>query len=348
MIRASIVGGSGYTGGELLRLLLGHPEVDLVQVTSERQAGKRVTRAHPNLRGRTELKFASVGDLEAVDVLFLGLPHGVAMNRFDEFLQTAPVVIDLSADFRLREARDYEDWYGLDHGRPDLLSEFVYGIPELHRNEIRSARYISSAGCLATAAILSLWPLFQAGVVDMELPVITEVKTGSSGSGADTGSASHHPERSGVMRSFKPTGHRHTAELRQELKTDRGTPDISFSATSIEAVRGVLATSHVFTTDRLDDKDLWRIFRRYYGEEPFIRLVKDSQGNYRYPEPKILSGSNYCDVGFEADSHGKRVVVLGAIDNLMKGASGQAVQAMNIRFGFDESTGLDFAGLHPI
>jgi len=228
MIRASIVGGSGYTGGELLRILLGHPEVEVVQVTSERQAGKRVTRVHPNLRGRTELKFASAADLEAVDVLFLGLPHGVAMKRFDEFVQTAPVVIDLSADFRLRKAMDYAEWYGLDHARPDLLSEFVYGIPELHREEIQEARYISSAGCLATAAILSLWPLFQFGVVDLNRPVVTEVKTGSSGSGADTGTASHHPERSGVMRSFKPTGHRHTAELRQELSTGSGTPEISF------------------------------------------------------------------------------------------------------------------------
>jgi LysW-gamma-L-alpha-aminoadipyl-6-phosphate/LysW-L-glutamyl-5-phosphate reductase len=347
-IRASIIGGSGYTGGELLRLLLDHPDVEVAQVTSERQAGKRVSRAHPNLRGRSDLKFTASTDLASCDVLFTALPHGVAMARLDQFLGLAPVIVDLSADFRLRYAGDYVEWYGIEHSRPDLLSRFIYGIPELHRMEIVNADLISSAGCLATAAILSLWPLFKEGVVDLTRPIITEVKTGSSGSGADTGTASHHPERSGVIRSFKPTGHRHTAELRQELATGSGVPCINFSATSIEAVRGVLATSHVFTKEKLDDKALWQIYRRTYRDDPFIRIVKEATGNYRYPEPKILSGSNYCDVGFEADSHGHRVVVMGALDNLMKGAAGQAVQAMNIRFGFDETAGLTFPGLHPI
>jgi N-acetyl-gamma-glutamyl-phosphate/LysW-gamma-L-alpha-aminoadipyl-6-phosphate reductase len=347
-IRASIVGGSGYTGGELIRLLMDHPYVGIGQVTSERQAGKRVTRAHPNLRGRTDLTFTDSGSLAACDVLFLCLPHGVAMTRVQELSAFAPVVIDLSADFRLKSPQDYVQWYGQTHTQPDLLPTFVYGIPELHRDELRSARFISSAGCLATAAILSLWPLFREGVVDTSVSLVAEVKTGSSGSGVDTGAASHHPERSGVIRSFKPTGHRHSAELQQELTMDNAVPIVSFSATSIEAVRGVLATCHVFTKDRLDEKTLWQIYRRVYGGEPFIRIVKEAQGNYRYPEPKILSGSNYCDVGFEADAHSNRVVTIGALDNLMKGAAGQAVQAMNIRFGFDEVAGLSFPGLHPI
>jgi len=347
-IVASIAGASGYTGGELIRLLLDHPRVEIGQVTSERQAGKRITRAHPNLRARTELKFSAAADLKPCDVLFLALPHGVAMKRFDEFNGVAPVIVDLSADFRLRAPQDYVEWYGVEHSRPELLTSFVYGIPELHREELRTANHISSAGCLATAAILSLWPLFKAQVVDLEKPVVVEVKTGSSGSGADTGSASHHPERSGVIRSFKPTGHRHTAELSQELTGAGSALPISFSATSVEAVRGVLATGHVFTRDRLDDKALWQIYRQVYGSEPFIRIVKEAQGNYRYPEPKILSGSNYCDVAFEADPHANRVVTLGALDNLMKGAAGQAVQAMNIRFGFEETAALSFAGLHPI
>jgi N-acetyl-gamma-glutamyl-phosphate/LysW-gamma-L-alpha-aminoadipyl-6-phosphate reductase len=348
MITASIVGGSGYTGGELLRLLLDHPEVEVRQVTSERQAGKRVTRVHPNLRKRTDLSFVASSDLQPVDVLFLALPHGVAMQRIDEFLPLAEVIIDLSADFRLHNPDDYIDWYEHPHTRPELLTEFVYGIPELHREEIRRANRISSAGCLATPTIIGLWPLFAEGLVNLELPVVSEVKTGSSGSGADIGPASHHPERSGAMRSFKPTGHRHTAEVRQELTTATGTPCISFSATSVEAVRGVLSTSHVFLKNPVTDRELWQIYRQYYGCEPFVRLVKESSGIYRYPEPKILTGSNYCDVGFEADAHSRRVVVIAAIDNLMKGAAGQAVQAMNIRFGFDESAGLSFPGLHPI
>src|SRR5579884_993226 len=233
-LRASIVGGSGYTGGELIRLLLSHPNVTLSQATSERQAGKRVVRVHPNLRGRTDLTFSATADLEPVDVLFLALPHGLAASRIEELVSVAPVIVDLSADFRLRDSQGYVEWYGYDHPAPDLLGQFVYGIPELHREELRSANRISSAGCLATSAILSLFPLFDQGVVDLDMPVVTEVKTGSSGSGADTGAASHHPERSGVMRSFKPTGHRHTAELAQELSRNGCPPRFSFSATSIE------------------------------------------------------------------------------------------------------------------
>ena len=349
-VRTSIAGGSGYTGGELLRLLLDHPNVDVGQVTSERRAGKRVVGAHPNLRKRTQLTFVPAEDLEPCDVLFLCLPHGASGGQIDRYLGLAPVVIDLSADFRLRHPADYPRWYGHEHPKPDLLAEFVYGIPELHRNEMRTANRISSAGCLATAAILALYPLAREAVINLDRPVVVEVKTGSSGAGADEGLASHHPERSGVMRSFKPTGHRHTAEVEQELRSpDSGRgPCVSFSATAVEAVRGVLATAHIFLDKPLSERDLWQVFRRCYGQEPFIRLVKESGGLYRYPEPKILTGSNYCDVGFELDPRGDRVVVLAALDNLMKGAAGQAVQAMNVRFGFDEDAGLGFPGLHPI
>ncbi|HEX8918502.1 MAG TPA: N-acetyl-gamma-glutamyl-phosphate reductase [Chloroflexota bacterium] len=349
-ITASIAGGSGYTGGELLRILLDHPEVDVAQVTSERRAGKRVVGVHPNLRKRTSLSFVSAADLQPCDVLFLALPHGASGDQIDRFLNLAPVIIDLSADFRLRCAEEYPRWYGHEHPRPDLLSEFVYGIPELHREEMKTANRISSAGCLATAAILALHPLFREGLADLERPVVAEVKTGSSGAGADEGLASHHPERSGVIRSFKPTGHRHTAEVEQELTKPgaNGRPTVHFSATAVEAVRGVLATCHVSLKDSLTERDLWQVFRRVYGQEPFIRLVKESGGVYRYPEPKILSGSNYCDVGFELDPRGERVVVLAALDNLMKGAAGQAVQAMNIRCGCPEEAGLGFPGLHPI
>lgn len=347
-VTASIVGGSGYTGGELLRLLLGHPEVAIGQITSERRAGKRVTGTHPNLRKRTDATFVSAEALEPCDVLFLCLPHGAAGARIDTFLALAPLVIDLSADFRLNAPDGYATYYGGAHPRPDLLATFVYGIPELHREEMREARAISSAGCLATPTILGLAPLFRAGLVDPAAPAIVEVKTGSSGSGAEEGPASHHPERSGAMRSFKPTGHRHTAEIEQELTVGGIRPTVSFSATAIEAVRGVLATCHVFLREALTDRDLWRVYRATYGNEPFIRLVKESGGIYRYPEPKILTGSNFCDIGWEVDAHSRRVVVVGAVDNLMKGAAGQAVQAMNLRLGYDETLGLEFSGLHPI
>ena len=348
MPTVSIIGGSGYAGGELVRLLLDHPEVTIRQVTSERNAGKFVRAVHPNLRKRTDLKFSSVKALQPVDVLFCALPHGVAMGQMAELRRMAPIVIDLSADFRLRNPADYPKWYGHEHEQPEMLGEFVYGIPELHREEIREAHLISSAGCMAAASILGLYPLYQAGVVDLTRPVVVEAKTGSSGSGGAPGLGSHHPERSGAMRSFKPTGHRHSAEVIQELTVCGQAPEVAFSATAIEAVRGILATSHVYLKEALPEKELWAIYRAAYKDEPFMRLVKEASGVHRYPEPKLLSGSNWCDVGFERDPGSTRVVVMAALDNLMKGAAGQAVQAFNIRCGFPETTALEFAGLHPI
>ena len=348
MTDVSVVGGSGYAGGELVRLLLGHPEAALKQVTSERSAGKFVRALHPNLRKRTELKFARLDQLQPCDVLFVALPHGVAMGKMAELRAKATVTIDLSADFRLRDPAAYPKWYGHDHSAPDQLREFVYGIPELHRAEMAEANAIASAGCMATTTILGLYPLYQAGVVDTARPVVVEAKTGSSGSGGAPGLGSHHPERSGAMRSFKPTGHRHTAEVMQELTVDGVVPPVAFSATAIEAVRGILATSHVFLKEPLPEKDLWGIYRAAYRDEPFMRLVKEAGGVHRYPDPKILSGANWCDVGFERDPDSDRLVVMAALDNLMKGAAGQAVQAFNIRCGYDETAGLEFAGLHPI
>jgi N-acetyl-gamma-glutamyl-phosphate/LysW-gamma-L-alpha-aminoadipyl-6-phosphate reductase len=340
-MKVSIVGASGYGGGELLRLLLGHPRVEIHQCTSERFAGKPVTRLHPNLRKQTTLKFYSLADLEKVDLLFTALPHSRCMQRFEEFRSLADRLIDLSADFRLKDAAVYNRWYGHDHTLPQWLEQFVYGNVELHRDEMKQAKYISGAGCNATATILPLWPLFKQGIVDTSRPVIAEAKCGSSEGGNSASDASHHPERSGCVRSYKPTGHRHIAEMEQELGHQ-----VHFSATSIEMVRGILMTAHLFVAEKTTEKDIWQIYRRVYGREPFIRIVKEKQGIYRYPEPKILTGTNFCDIGFELA--GTRLVVISAIDNLMKGAAGQAVHAMNVMCGFDETEGLAFTGLHPV
>ncbi|MGH2532500.1 MAG: N-acetyl-gamma-glutamyl-phosphate reductase [Thermomicrobiales bacterium] len=348
MLDVAVIGGSGYAGGELVRLLLDHPGATLRQVTSERNAGKFVRALHPNLRKKTDLKFVSVNKLEPCDVLFIALPHGVSMGKMDELRNLARTIIDLSADFRLNNPDDYPVWYGHEHTSPAALGGFIYGIPELHREAMRTADTIASAGCNATTAILGLYPLFKAGVVDTRIPTTIEAKTGSSGGGGEPGLGSHHPERSGVIRTFKPTGHRHSAEVIQELTHDGVAPNIAFTVTSVEAVRGILATSHVFLKEPLADKDLWQIYRGAYKDEPFVRIVKESSGIHRYPEPKILAGSNYCDVGWERDPHSNRVVVMSALDNLMKGAAGQAVQAFNIRRGYEETCGLEFAGLHPI
>ncbi|MBA2284649.1 MAG: N-acetyl-gamma-glutamyl-phosphate reductase [Ktedonobacteraceae bacterium] len=357
-LRVAIAGGSGYTGGELVRLLLFHPQVELTQVASSSHAGQYVYSVHPNLRKLSTLRFCHPDDLTSCDLLFLCLPHGVAAREIERYRAVAPRIIDLAADFRLRSAGLYEHWYGEPHSAPHLLAEAVYGLPELHRAELHDATLVSGTGCMATAAILGLAPLYRAGLVNDALPLVVEAKVGSSAAGATPGAGSHHPDRSGAVRSFQPTGHRHTAELIQELGRASGgelRQQIAFSATAIELVRGVLITAHVFLRERVDERTVWRLYRGAYQHEPFVRLVKERSGMYRYPEPKILAGSNYCDIGFELDVHqqrggeeGQRLVVMAALDNLGKGAAGNAVQALNCMCGWDESLGLTFPGLHPI
>jgi len=346
MITVGIVGASGYTGGETLRILLRHPGVEVLQATSESNAGHFLHTLHPNLRKQTQLKFTSLNDLKPCDVLFLCLPHGSAMRRIAALEGVAGKLIDLSADFRLRNPADYPTWYGHPHEAPQYLARFVYGIPELHRKAIAEATHITGAGCLATASILGLLPLFRHDVIARR-EVFIEAKVGSSAAGDTPNLSTHHPERSGAVRSFQPTGHRHTAEIIQELSF--GQPlQVHFSGTAIEAVRGVLATCHVFLKDGVEEKDLWKVYRAEYGAEPFMRVVKERQGIYRYPEPKLLAGTNFCDVGFEKDPHGSRLVVMAALDNLGKGAAGNGVQAMNIACGLPETMGLEFPGLHPV
>jgi N-acetyl-gamma-glutamyl-phosphate/LysW-gamma-L-alpha-aminoadipyl-6-phosphate reductase len=350
-IQVSIVGGSGYAGGELLRILLDHPHAEAAQVTSESSAGKYVHTRHPNLRRVTGLKFSPLSTLEPCDLLFLALPHGQAMGRIDSFAGLAPKIVDLSADFRLNDPGAYAKWYGEAHGAPQWLDRFVYGLPEVNRAAIATASFVSGVGCNATATNLALWPLFYADLVDRERGVVVEVKAGSSEGGASAGPSSHHPDRSHAVRSFAPTGHRHTAEVVQVLSQDGGPVPVHMSVTSIELVRGVLATAHVFVKPGLSAfelKDLWKAYRAAYGQEPFVRLVREQQGVYRYPEPKILAGSNYADVGFDYDPETGRIVAIAAIDNLMKGAAGTAIQCMNIMHGWDETAGMTFPGLHPV
>ena len=348
MTSVSIIGASGYTGGELLRLALSHPQLEVKQVTSERLDGQFVHFTHPNLRGRTALKFVRSDAVEKCDLLFLGLPHGSAMSRIDQLSTLADRIVDLSADFRLRDAGDYDKWYGKPHASQAWLQKFVYGLPELHRAQLKAAHHVSGVGCNATATTLAIWPLAAAGLIDTARGIICEVKVGSSEGGAASADSTHHPERAGVMRSFAPTGHRHTAEVLQALRLKNVVTDVHLSATAVDNVRGVLATAHVFVKPGTQEKDVWQAFRGAYSGEPFVRIVKDRTGLYRYPEPKILSGSNYADVGFELDASTGRVVALCAIDNLMKGAAGTAMQCANIMMGFDEKLGLDFPGLHPI
>jgi len=350
-MRVGIFGASGYVGGELLRLLLSHPHVEVTYLTSRKYSGEYVHRVHANLRGMTKIKFVSP-DLSKIadscELLFLALPHGSSSKILPKILETGLKVIDTSADFRLRNPIDYPKWYGWEHPFPELLQEAIYGLPELHRKKIKKADFVACPGCDAISAILALAPIIKESKIEKN-KIIVDVKIGSSGAGAKPSLSTHHAERSGVVRPYKPVGHRHTPEIEQELSAlADDTITISMSSHAVNMVRGILATCHTFITSPFTITDLWRIYRSFYQEEPFIRLVRDRRGIYRFPDPKILVGSNYCDIGFEIDDRANRLVVISAIDNLVKGSAGIAVQNMNIMLGFDERIGLEQPGLHPV
>ncbi|RNC81861.1 MAG: N-acetyl-gamma-glutamyl-phosphate reductase [Phycisphaera sp.] len=339
-VTASIVGGTGFTGGELLRLLVGHPEVEIGQVSSRKSAGKPLHTSHPNLRGHIDRLFCVPEEIEACDVLFLCMPHGKAAADIDHWRAIGKCVIDLSADFRLRDPAVYEQWYGGVHPAPDILMHAVYGLPEISRDSIRGTPLISGVGCNATAMTLALLPLARAGLIER---VVADIKVGSSESGAEPGAGSNHAVRARTARTYSPFGHRHIAEVNQSL----GPIDLDATVTAIDMVRGVLCTAHVEPKEPVTTRDLWKLYRETYGEEPFVRIVADRTGPGRFPDPRVVVGSNHADVGFAVDERSGRIIALCAIDNLVKGAAGSAVQAMNIALGLEEHAGLGFPGLHP-
>lgn len=345
-LTVGIIGASGYTGGELLRLLLAHPGVDVVLATSEQNVGKPLHQVHPHLRGQSSLRFTSRDALVPVDVLFLAMPHGEAQTRITEFASLAERIIDLSADFRLHDAAHYAAAYGRDHLAPEWLPRFVYGLPELHRDALRNTQYASGVGCNATATILALWALVQGGLVQPDQPLMVDLKVGSSEAGQTPTAASHHPARSGVVRPFQLTGHRHEAEVRQAL-AECGAFDVRMAVTSVEMVRGVAAAVYLMLPTGLAERDLWQPYRATWNDEPFVRVVHDRHSLHRHPEPRLLTGTNYVDVGWDYDPQTGRAVLLVALDNLGKGAAGSAVQCMNLMCGFAETTALTFGGFYP-
>ncbi|WP_233219548.1 N-acetyl-gamma-glutamyl-phosphate reductase [Micromonospora sp. RP3T] len=340
-MRATVLGAGGFIGGELVRLLLDHPHLDLAQVTSTRFAGRPVTRTNPNLRGLTDLTFVAHDEIDDCDVLFCAAPHRTAMSVLPGLLGRAKQVVDLSGDFRLRDGDRYRDHYGVAHGAPELLDTFTPAVPELYRDRLRTADRMSVPGCMATAAILGLAPLAEAGLIDGT--VLVDARTGSSGSGASASDAGHHPVRSGAMRVFAPAGHRHEAEIAQVV----GVP-VEMTATGVEAVRGVQVVCRVPLAGRPDDRAVRAVYRDFYRDSPFVRVVAQRTGAVRLPEPKILTGTNRCDVGFALRPDGGRATVVAALDNLVKGGAGAAVQALNVRHGWPETTGLGFPGLFPV
>jgi N-acetyl-gamma-glutamyl-phosphate/LysW-gamma-L-alpha-aminoadipyl-6-phosphate reductase len=342
-LRVAIVGASGYAGGEFLRLALAHPMLEVVQATSERHAGLPIHLVHPNLRGVTQLRFRPLADLERADLIVAALPHGESAGRYDDLSGLAPLLIDLSSDFRLDDPERYRRTYGRDHPRPDLLGRFVYACPEIVGDALIGADRIAGAGCIATAANLALFPLLAASL-PARGDIVVEAKIGSSAAGNRATPAGHHPERSGAVRTYAPVGHRHTAELEQ---LQPGNFRFHLTATAIERVRGILVTAHVFIPDGTSELDVSAIYREAYGDAPFVRMVAARRGVHRVPDPKILDGSNWCDLGFALDPDSGRLVVMAAIDNLVKGTAGHALQAFNLSQGWEQTLGLTFPGLHP-
>ncbi|MHA1130056.1 MAG: N-acetyl-gamma-glutamyl-phosphate reductase [Candidatus Helarchaeota archaeon] len=348
-MKAGIIGASGYTGGDLIRLLLIHPEVELTYITSRRFQGKYVKHYHPNLRGITDLRFEELTPEKAstCDIIFMAVPHKASMNIVPDLLEVGLKVVDLSADFRLKDPNVYEQYY-CPHTHPELFERAVYGLPELYRDALKKADIAAAPGCMASSAILGLAPLMKEKFLDTT-HIIVDSKIGSSGGGKNFSLASHHPERSGVVRPYAATGHRHLAEINQELSILAGeSVVVGLSTHAVSMVRGILSTIHIFTTTPVEDKDLWKAYRKKYNKEPFIRLIKQPTGNYRLPDPKAVIGSNFCDIGFVVDKNMPRVVILSALDNLIKGAAGSAVQCMNLMLGLEETAGLLIPAPHPL
>jgi len=348
--RVAVVGASGYTGGELLRLLATHTGVEVTVATSREHARRPVHYVHFNLRGvYRDLRFSRLDpDLisERADAVFLSLPHGVSMKYVPAFMEVGMKVIDLSADFRLKDPQTYRYWYGFEHPYPDLLKKAVYGMPEIRRSELRGAQLIAVPGCNATASILALLPLAKGGIGDLSLVVI-DVKAGSSEAGSKPSLPDHHPEREGSVRPYSAEGHRHAAEVEQELRAmTRSEISVSLTPHAVPCVRGVLATAYVRASGEVDVRDLMRAYALTYGREPFVRLVRISP--HKYPSPKYVIGSNFADVSFAVEERLGIIKSFAAIDNLVKGAAGQAVQAFNISAGFPEDEGLKSPPLKPV
>lgn len=348
-IKAAVIGGSGYGGAELIRRLLLHPHIDLARVASVDFVGEPLSSVHPNLEGRTTLKFEGLSPAEAasgMDVVLLGLPHKISAQKMPELMATGTRVIDLSGDFRLRDAAVYKRYYGADHPAAGHLVDgsFVYGLPELNRAAIQNAKYVASPGCFATTIELALLPLARAGLLTGEIEVVGI--TGSSGSGIAPSAGTHHATRSVNLRTYKPLDHQHVPEIVQTLG-DAGAKDVSlrFVPVSAPLSRGIFATSFVHVDARMSADQLRSLYVEAYAGEAFTRVPQK-----RLPEVVAVHGTNFCEVGIHVgEAHdGKRVVAcFSALDNLVKGGAGQAIQSMNLMLGFDERTSLEDVGGYP-
>lgn len=345
MVKVGIAGASGYTGLELIRLLAYHPEVELSVLTSETYKGKSVAEAFPSLNGIIDMDLQSLdcNIIKSCDVVFLALPHTAGMDIFPQLMKSNCKVVDLSADYRLKDADAYPEWYSLTHTHPELLSQVVYGLPELHREKIKNAQGIANPGCYPTSVILGLAPLLKTGWVDLN-SIVSDSKSGVSGAGRKASITTQFSEANEGVKPYGLAGHRHTPEIEQELSSLAGQPvKISFSPHLIPMNRGMLSTIYINLKNKRTDDDLIKHYQKFYRDEFFVRVL----GKDKFAGTHSVSGSNFCDIGIKADSRVNRLVITSALDNLVKGASGQAIQNMNIMLGFDEKSGLQSPAIFP-
>lgn len=345
MIKAGIIGATGYAGSELLRLIYSHPEAEIETVTSQSYIGKRYNEVYQNYRHIDDIicEEENIEEMaEKCDVIFLALPHGTASKKINKDILSKTKIIDLGADFRIQDIDVYEKWYTA-HYSKDILKEAVYGLCEINREKIRGSRIIGNPGCYTTCSILSLYPLVKEKMIDFS-SIIIDAKSGATGAGRGLSLPNHYCELNESIKAYKVASHRHTPEIEEQLSYAAGEKiTLSFTPHLVPMNRGILATCYASLAEKYDYDEIREVYKKYYENEFFIRLTEKNI----FPETKWVKNSNFCDIGFCVDERTNRIIVIGALDNLNKGAAGQAVQNMNILFGLDEKTGLDYVPIFP-
>jgi N-acetyl-gamma-glutamyl-phosphate reductase len=337
MAKAAIVGGSGYTGGELARILCRHPKISLSTITSRQHPGVKVSKVHPYLQGFVDIRFDEKlnGGMD-YDIVFVATPYGASMDIIPDILGKGIKVVDLSGDYRLKDPNIYRKWYGIDHKDSKNLLTSAYGIPELFKNDIVESQLVANPGCYPTCAVLALAPLIAEGLIESR--IIVDAKSGTSGAGMEPTKLTHHPNCGANVIPYKVGSHRHTPEIQMALDMmSGGASEVVFTPHLIPIVRGILCTSYVRLAKSASHDDLYSVYEKYYADKRFVRVDI-------VPSIPSVVGSNYCEIGYEFAGNGN-VVVMSTVDNLVKGGAGQAVQNANLMLGLEESTGLDFPGL---
>ncbi|MBS4203477.1 N-acetyl-gamma-glutamyl-phosphate reductase [Lederbergia citrea] len=344
-MKAGIVGATGYGGAELLRILHSHPEFQIGALYTSSQQGEAIQNHYPHLTENFPQVLEEINPVQMakeMDVIFLAVPSGIASKLAPQILDEGCAVVDLSGDFRLKNSADYEDWYHKKAGPEEWIEKAVYSLPELNRASIKGARFISNPGCYPTATLLGLAPLIKEELL-VEGSIIVDAKSGVSGAGQSPSLSTIYSELNENLKIYKVNEHQHIPEIEQMLKIMGYSSPITFQTHLVPMTRGIMATIYGSIKTNITENDLWNLYAEYYRDEPFVRV----RGKGNFPATKEVAASNYCDIGVAFDERTKRATIVSVIDNLMKGAAGQAIQNANIMFGFDETTGLNFSPVYP-